>query len=175
MGAVQTQIDRITTEVDSQTELINLIALALEGKSVPAGQKTTATASDILWGKTALNSKGEKLTGTIPAQEELTITPGTASTTIDAGVFLKGVITVLGDANLVPGNIVKGKTIFGVTGTYEGSGGGGGSTATGIQYSLSATAPDDTNLFWVDTGNGNLLKVYDADGAAWVPVSAAYG
>lgn len=175
MGAVQTQIERITTEVDTQTELINLIALAIEGKSVPAGQKTTATASDILLGKTALNGKGEKLTGTIPSQEALTITPGTASTTIDAGVFLKGIITVLGDANLVPGNIVKGKTIFGVTGTYEGSGGGEGSTATGIQYTLSATAPEDTNLFWVDSGNGNLLKVYNTTTSAWEPVSAAYG
>lgn len=49
-----------------------------------------------------------------------TYTPGTANQTIPAGRFLTGAQTILGDANLIPGNIAKGKSIFGVAGTFAG-------------------------------------------------------
>lgn len=54
-----------------------------------------------------------------------TYTPTTANQTISSGQYLIGNQTILGDADLVAGNIKKDVTIFGVTGTYEGSGGGG--------------------------------------------------
>lgn len=176
MSAVQTQIARITNEVSEQADLINQILLATAGKAIPSGGNTTATADDILSGKTAYNSNGDLLTGTILSQAALTITPGTANQTVAAGKYLQGAITVTGDANLKPENIAAGVTIFGVTGTHEGSGGGGGGSSTaGVQYNVGTTAPEDTNLFWVDSGNGNLLKVYDATTSTWEPVSAAYG
>lgn len=47
-----------------------------------------------------------------------TYTPGTANQVINAGQYLSGAQTILGDPNLVPANIVKGKTIFGVKGSF---------------------------------------------------------
>ena len=129
----------------------------------------TATANDILGGKTAY-VKGGKVTGNIAFQVAKTITPGTTSQiaissgyyangsvtvaaipsayvkpsysrgastytpgttnqTISAGTYLTGAQTIKGDSNLVASNIKSGTSIFGVTGTYEGSGGGSGEAA----------------------------------------------
>lgn len=46
-----------------------------------------------------------------------TITPGAMKRVIEKGTYLKGDLTVLGDADLVPENIKKGVNIFGVVGT----------------------------------------------------------
>lgn len=51
------------------------------------------------------------------------VTPTTSDQTIDT--TLNNSIKVIGDADLVAGNIKKDVQIFGVTGSYEGSGGGG--------------------------------------------------
>ena len=80
-----------------------------------------AAAGDLLSGKTAYVN-GAKITGTVPGKSAETFTPGTTDQTIAAGKYLSGAQTVKGDANLVPGNIKKNVTIFGVTGTHEGGG-----------------------------------------------------
>ena len=49
-----------------------------------------------------------------------TITPGNTTQTIASDQYLTGAQTILGDANLIAGNIVNGVTIFGVTGTASG-------------------------------------------------------
>ena len=54
-----------------------------------------------------------------------TITPSTSSQTIASGTYLTGTQTIKGDSNLIAGNIKNGTSIFGVTGTYVGSGSGG--------------------------------------------------
>lgn len=46
-----------------------------------------------------------------------TITPGTNDQTIAAGRYLTGAQIIKGDANLVPENIISGKSIFGVSGS----------------------------------------------------------
>lgn len=57
-------------------------------------------------------------------QPAKTITPSTASQiAVSSGYYTGGNVTVAGDANLVAGNIKSGVSIFGVNGTYEGSGG----------------------------------------------------
>lgn len=48
-----------------------------------------------------------------------TITPTTSNQTIASGTYLTGVQTIAGDANLVAGNIVAGKNIFGVAGSAQ--------------------------------------------------------
>ncbi|MDF2608862.1 MAG: hypothetical protein K0R92_336 [Lachnospiraceae bacterium] len=75
----------------------------------------TATASQILSGVTAYVN-GSKVTGTIVSKAAATYTPGTTDQTIAAGQYLSGAQTIKGDANLLTSNILKGKTIFGVTG-----------------------------------------------------------
>lgn len=76
-----------------------------------------AAAGHILSGKTAY-VKGQTITGTIPSKGTATYTPNTKDQSIAAGNYLSGVQTIKGDANLVAANIAKGKTIFGVAGTY---------------------------------------------------------
>lgn len=52
----------------------------------------------------------------------------------------------------------------------SGSGGGGGLSSA---YSVGATAPSDTGILWIDSGNSNTLKFYN--GSAWVAVGAVWG
>lgn len=81
-----------------------------------------------------------------PTKAAQTYTPGTANQTIASGRWLTGAQTIKGDANLVAGNIKKDVSIFGVTGTYEGSGGGG---ISGNYYTiqLSFTNPSGVSEF----------------------------
>jgi hypothetical protein len=77
-------------------------------------------------------------------QAKTNITPTTSSQTITADSGYDGLssIQINGDTNLVAGNIKNGVSIFNVTGTYEGSGGGdsdGLITRTISQYSGSAS------------------------------------
>lgn len=59
-----------------------------------------------------------------PTKSAQTYTPTTTNQTIQSGRWLTGAQTIKGDANLVASNIKKNVQIFGVTGSYEGSGGG---------------------------------------------------
>lgn len=72
----------------------------------------------------------------LTAQAAQTITPGATDKTIAAGRYLTGVQTIKGDANLLAENIVSGVTIFGVTGTAEAGGSGGGAQWTTVATEL---------------------------------------
>lgn len=37
-----------------------------------------------------------------------------------------------------------------------------------------AEAPDNTNLLWIDTSNGNIIKFYDPESKTWKPVGAIW-
>lgn len=78
----------------------------------------TATASQILAPYTAYVASG-KVTGTIQSQGAQTITPGTSNQTIQSGKYLSGAQTILGDSDLIPGNIKSGVSIFGVSGELQ--------------------------------------------------------
>lgn len=76
------------------------------------------------------------LTASVTTKAAATITPGTSNQTIASGTYLTGTQTIAGDANLVSGNILSGKTIFGVAGSvtfqtiYSGS--SNPSSSTGV-------------------------------------------
>ena len=108
-------------------------------KSVETATQATPSISVDTSGKitaTSEQSAGYVAAGTKSATKQLstqaaqTITPGTTDKTIASGKYLTGKQTVKGDANLVAGNIKSGVSIFGVSGSYEGSGGIDTSDAT---------------------------------------------
>lgn len=71
-----------------------------------------------------------------------TYTPKTSDQSIAASQYLSGAQTIKGDANLVAGNIKSGVSIFGVTGTYAGSGSSGGSGNNNVEaYAITSTSP----------------------------------
>ena len=94
--------------------------------SVDSAGKITATVKQTEAGYVEADSKSA--TKQLTTKGAATITPGTSNQTIASGTYLTGAQTVKGDANLIAGNIKKGVSIFGVAGSFEGSGGSGGSS-----------------------------------------------
>ena len=107
----------------------------------------TATASDILSGKTAYVN-GEQVTGSVTGKSAATYTPGTTDQTIVSGQYLSGEQTIKGDSNLVAGNIKSGVSIFGVSGTYSGNGG----SSSGIQAQHITSASETITI----SGSGTV-------------------
>lgn len=78
----------------------------------------TALDRDIYPGRTAY-VKGRKVTGSMRTLGSQTYTPGRNSQTIGPGMYLGGIQTIQGDANLIAGNIKSGVSIFGVKGNLN--------------------------------------------------------
>ncbi len=104
--------------------------------AVAAGRYTTGAVT-----VAAIPSTYVKPTATKAAT---TYTPNTADQTIAAGTYCSGAQTIKGDANLVAGNIKSGVSIFGVAGSYEGSGGGSGG---GMQIATGSVTPTSVNYY----------------------------
>lgn len=115
----------------------------------------TATTSDILVSKTAYVN-GEKITGIIPELNTQSYTPSTATQLISKEQYIKGDQIILGDTNLIPGNIKAGISIFGVDGTYK-----GGTAGTNIEVMRCSSMTTTSEVL---RGYGNLVQVSN-DGA----------
>ena len=119
----------------------------------------TASASDILTGKTAYVA-GSKITGTMANRSSATIKVSKKGTAVGIpnGYYRNSYAAIDNNAvaDLVEGNIKKGITILGVTGTLEtGSSGGGNST-----YNCEAYVISDVSNPTVVMNNTSNLKVY---------------
>lgn len=97
--------------------------------TVDAGGKITASATQAAGYVTAGTKAGTKQ---MTVQAAKTWTPGTSNQILASGRYLTGVQTIKGDANLKAANIVKGVSIFGVTGTAETGGGGSDADLDGL-------------------------------------------
>ncbi len=142
------------------------------------------TPEKLLEGTTAHGKDGDKITGTIPSKSAQTYTPSTVNQTISSGTYLSGTQTIKGDSNLVASNIKKGVSIFSVSGTYEGSGGGstGGETVTGTLSfaSLSGTVEyqSPSGLATIDFVSGDSLDITVVVGSTltvWFDMAAMGG
>lgn len=80
-----------------------------------------------------------------------TITPGTLNQTIAAGTYCSGAQTIIGDVDLVPGNIKGGVSIFGVQGDYTIE-----SELTSFQVVGGTSAPTNPshNTIWININAG---------------------
>ena len=103
--------DLVTENIKSGASIFGVSGKA----SVVDTSDALATASQLLSGASAYVG-GIKITGTIDSKAAETITPGTVNKTIAANQYLSGIQTILGDADLVTGNIKSGASIFGVAG-----------------------------------------------------------
>lgn len=121
----------------------------------------TATAADILTGKTAYVN-GEKLTGTIPTYGANTYTPTTENQYLETGYY-SGEQCIEGDANLLPGNIRKGVSIFDVVGTYEGS----QSSAEQILFQCDDSATEES----IVSEYGSIVQVNNSSPALFENLS----
>lgn len=105
-----------------------------------------ATPADVLSGKTFSNIGGNNLTGAMPNRGAGgTVTPGTTNQTKLEGYY-SSVITILGDAGLVPGNIPKDISLFGVQGILE-----------------RMTTPEKQDIANAITGKGIAASVNDSN------------
>lgn len=98
-----------SASLSTGTNTLTLTKTISNSPQVTAGYISSGTA-----GNTAVT-----LTASVTTKAAATITPGTSNQTITSGTYLTGTQTISGDANLLAGNIVYGKTIFGVAGTAQ--------------------------------------------------------
>ncbi|MCB6610183.1 hypothetical protein V3C10_04360 [[Clostridium] symbiosum] len=106
-----------------------------------------------------------------------TYTPGTSNQTISANQWLTGTQTIKGDANLVSNNIVKGKSIFGVSGGRNYIDKIGTSyNYDGYEMPRSYNTEQTISLNTPETANYPYILVYwGCGGGGYFPLASAAG
>ena len=118
----------------------------LQSKTVSPSESTKTVSPDSGYdglSKVTVNAISSTYVGSdVTKKSAATYTPKTTDQSIASGQYLSGTQTIKDDANLVAGNIKSGVSIFGVTGTYAGSGSSGGSGNNNVEaYVVTSTSP----------------------------------
>lgn len=101
----------------AQTYTPGTVPQTINANQYLAGVQTIEGDTDLVGGNILSGVDIFGVAGTIPKKSAQTYTPTTTDQIVAAGQYLDGVQTIKGDANLLPENIVSGKSIFGVLGT----------------------------------------------------------
>ena len=133
LGSAKTPATTITA-----TPSISIDSAGKITASVSTSKSVTPTVSAgyVGVGQSGTISVSGSNTKQLTTKAATTYTPTTANQTIAASTYLTGVQTIKGDRNLIASNIKSGTSIFGVTGTYEGSGGGGSLETCTVTFAL---------------------------------------
>lgn len=108
-----TSISGTSASVSTGTNTLTLSkTISVTPRVTTAGYVSSGTAGN----------SSVSLTASVTTKSAATYTPTTSNQTIASGTYLTGTQTISGDSKLIASNIKKGVSIFGVTGTYEGSG-----------------------------------------------------
>lgn len=121
----------------------------------------TAEAGDILNGKTAY-ANGQKVTGNMPNNGAISITPTTSQQSIPAGYISGGTVNAVTssiDNNIQPGNIKSGVRILGVDGSYSGI-----DTSDATAQSIDILSPK-TAYVQGSKITGAIESIYDSVGS----------
>lgn len=180
--------DQLASGITAHDKSGNVITGTGSGGGIDTSD-ATASAGDILSGKTAyvdgekvtgdftINSELStqddliaQIQSTVdslpeasgdPVLQDKTVTPSASSQNItaDSGYDGLNIVTVVGDANLVASNIKSGTSIFGVIGTYEGSGGGGGTSVETCEiYVMWGESTDGRSVIYTTLENGSMVS-----------------
>ena len=148
-----------------------------------------ATAADVLTGKTFSNATATGISGTMPVNGAVVITPTRAAQTIAAG-YHDGAGYVEGDQDLLARNVVGGIDIFGVTGTaiilttpaaVPSTGQTGCWDSSGTSISCTDSGQDgeyQRGVAWPNprfTDNGNGTVTDNLTGLIWLKDAQCFG
>lgn len=114
-GTATTPATTITT---NPTITVNSSGLITTTNSKTQNVTPTVSAGYVSAGTAGTITVSGSNTHQLQTVDTTTYTPSTTNQYINAAKYIIGQQTILGDANLVAGNIKKDTTIFGVTGTY---------------------------------------------------------
>jgi hypothetical protein len=125
-------MSQLLTNKEKLQEALNILQTKAAPPSTGGGEQATPVITiNSSTGLITATAGTKSATKQLAFQAAKTITPTTTNqTAVAANTYVGGAITVTGDANLVAENIRKNETIFGVTGTYEATGGADTSDAT---------------------------------------------
>jgi hypothetical protein len=151
-----------TVTPDSGYDGLSSVTVNAMTTATQATPSITVSTSGLITAKST-QSAGYVSAGTKSATKQLTtqaaktVTPTTSNqTAVASGRYTTGAVTVKGDSNLVASNIKKGTSIFGVTGTYEGSGGGSSSGGSVETCTVTMNLPTGVCVF----GYGEFQVLY---------------
>lgn len=156
----------------SATQSAGYVAAGTKSGTKQLTTQAAKTITPTTSSQTAVNSgvytTGAVTVGAIPStyvkptttKSATTYTPTTSNQTITAGTYCSGAQTIEGDANLVADNIKSGVSIFGVNGSYEGSGGSSGGDLEVCTLTIFGDAPPGLgSVFYYIDGSSNFKTV----------------
>lgn len=130
--------------------------------SVSSGGLITATAVQV-GGIVADGTKSA--TQQLTTQGAKTVTPGTSTqTAVASGRYTTGTVQVAGDSNLKAENIAEGVSIFGVSGTFPGS---GPENAT-VSFNTAGLTVPGASIYYVNNNQLKVLSITNFTGPIYV-------